>query len=204
MTDAGSGNRTSFIWPVAILTGLIAIIMASSWLAPFYPALGIAMTKVNLLAFGGGYTAVALMYSQAVTTHAWVSGSEFIDGLALSQVTPGPVIVTATFIGYKLGGAIGAIFATICVILPSAVLLIALAPQFTRLRRLKFMDPLIQGLLAAFMGMLLFVLWQVGSVAVTEPLTIVLALGSVVAILFGPNPVWIVLSSAAISVIFGR
>jgi chromate transporter len=187
-----------------ILATFIAMILMSRWLAPFYPPLGVAMAKINLLAFGGGYTAVALMYDQAVTAHSWVSRPEFIDGLAFSQVTPGPVIVTATFIGYKLGGFVGAAFATVCVILPSAVLLVALAPQFVRLRRITGMGRLVHGLLAAFMGMLLFVLWQVAAVGMTEPLTIALAIGAIVALRFKPNPIWIVLGAMTVALIFGR
>ena len=195
---------TSLVWPVMILAAFVAMILSANWLGPFYPPLGIAMAKVNLLAFGGGYTALALMYNQAVTAHAWISGSEFIDGLAMSQVTPGPVIVTATFIGYKLGGVSGAVFATVCVILPSGVLMVVFAPQFARVRKFKLMGPLVQGLLAAFIGMLLYVLWQVASVGVNDPFTIALAIGSIVALRLKPNPVWIVLGAVAISLIFAR
>ena len=194
---ARSMSRT-WIWAAVILGGFAALIAASGWLAPVYPALGAAMAKINLLAFGGGYTAVALMHNEAVTGHGWVTGPEFVDGLALGQVTPGPVIVTATFIGYRLGGLVGAMFATACVFLPSAVLLVVLAPQFERLRRLGAFNRLIRGLLAGFMGMLFFVLWQVAASGITDPLSFALALGSVVALRFKINPIWVVLGAVAV------
>ena len=95
-------------------------IVASRLASPTLPTLGVSMTKINLVAFGGGYTAVAFMYQEAVhnLAHAWLTPKEFIDGLALGQITPGPVIITATFIGYKVGGALGAVFATVCIFLP--------------------------------------------------------------------------------------
>jgi len=128
-----------------------------------------------------------------VTRHAWLSGREFIDGLTLGQVTPGPVIVTATFIGFKLGGLVGGAFATLCVLLPSAVLLFVLAPQIAGLRQSQAVSRVISGLLAGFLGMLLFVLWQLAVAGMTDPLTLAIAMGSIVALRFVPNPIWTVL-----------
>ncbi|MEW5701802.1 MAG: chromate efflux transporter [Candidatus Zixiibacteriota bacterium] len=196
--------RRVVLWAVVVVVAFVMLIVLSGKLGPSYPSLGTAMTKVNLLAFGGGYTAIALMYDQVVTAYKWLSRPEFLDGLALGQITPGPVIITATFIGYKVGGVIGAVFATVCVILPSAVLLVVLAPQFVRLRRIDIMGRVVRGLLAAFIGMLLFVLWQVASVGMTEPLTLVLAIGSVIALRFVSNPIWVVLGAMVVTLVFGR
>jgi chromate transporter len=134
-----------------------------------------------------------------VTKRAWLTGAEFTDGLALSQVTPGPVIVTATFIGYKLGGVLGAVFATVCVFLPSSLLLVLLAPQVARLRRVgggqarprpprRLRGHAVLRALAGRPG----------------PLTFGLALGSIAALWFKPNPLWIVLGAVGFAVAFGR
>jgi chromate transporter len=162
------------------------------------------MAKINLLAFGGGYTAVALMYEQVVRTRGWLTSHELLDGLALGQVTPGPVIVTATFIGYRIAGVAGAVFATACIFLPSALILLVVAPQFARVRDLKPVNCAIRGLLAGFMGMLFNVLWQVAHAGVTDLFTAGLTLASIAALLLRPNPALIVLGAVALSLLLGR
>lgn len=197
-------TRRALLWAGSITMALAGLIVAARWWAPFYPALGAAFVKINLLAFGGGYTAAPLMYDAAVRQHAWVSAPEFVDGLTLGQVTPGPVIITATFIGYKLGGLAGALFSTLCVFLPSAVLLVVLAPEVQRLRRLRAVTRLIGGLLAAFIGMLLFVLWQVAGAGIVDLLTCAIALGSIVSLRLLPNPIWTVLGAIIVALALGR
>ncbi|MBP1619866.1 MAG: chrA, partial [Acidobacteria bacterium] len=94
-------GRPSVVTAAAVLAAaalLAAAVFGSGRLNRELPALGATMTRINLLSFGGGYTAVALMYGETVGRPArgWLTPKEFVDGLALSQVTPGPVIVTGT------------------------------------------------------------------------------------------------------------
>ncbi|MBI5479286.1 MAG: chromate efflux transporter [Deltaproteobacteria bacterium] len=191
-------------WVGVVLVLFVGGILLSGRLSPLYPRLGAVMVKVNLLAFGGGYTAVALMYEQVVVANSWLAPHEFIDGLALSQVTPGPVIVTATFIGYHRGGLLAAVFATVCVFLPSALLLVLAAPHLERLRRIGAVASSLRGLLAAFMAMLFYVLWQVGRAAIIDPFTLALTLGSIAALALKTNPAWIVAGAVVLALIFGR
>jgi chromate transporter len=191
-------------WLGVILAIFVVGVALSGRLAPLYPRLAAVMIKVNLLAFGGGYTAVAIMYEQVVVANAWLTPHQFIDGLALSQVTPGPVIVTATFIGYHRGGLPAAIFATVCVFLPSSLLLVLAAPQFERLRRIGAVASLVRGLLAAFIAMLFYVLWQVGRAAIVDPFTLALTLGSIAALRLKTNPAWIVVGAVVLALVFGR
>jgi len=179
-----------------------AFVIFSRFASPVFPTLGAVMAKINLLSFGGGYTAIALMYDQVVTAHSWLSAKEFIDGLALGQITPGPVTITATFIGYRLGGVIGAVFATLCVYIPSALLLVLLAPQFARIRRFSAVQRAVRGLLAAFIAMLFFVLWQVASASLQDLATVAMALISLGALRFKVDPVWVILGAVAFSVLF--
>lgn len=181
-----------------------AFVGFSGFAAPVYPALGTAMAKINLLSFGGGYTSIALMYHQVVTTHAWLNAKEFIDGLALGQITPGPVTITATFIGYRLGGLAGALFATLCIYVPSALLLLLLAPQFARVRALAAVQRAVKGLLAAFIAMLFFVLWQVASASLQDATTVVMALLALAGLRARVDPAWIILSALAFSAAFLR
>jgi chromate transporter len=188
--------------------GLAAIFAAVVWTTGLYslqfPGLGLAMIKVNLLAFGGGYTAIALMYQHVVTTHGWLTTKEFIDGLAMGQITPGPVIITATFIGYRVGGLEGSLFATFCVFWPSSLLMVLLAPQFAKVRRMRVVAASVRGLLAAFIAMLLFVFWQVAQASLTDVPTLALAGAGFAALRMKVNPAWVILASVALSLVFFR
>jgi len=171
-----------------------------------FPALGATMAKINLLAFGGGYTAIALMFHEVVnnTAHAWLTSKEFIDGLALGQITPGPVIITATFIGYRVGGLAGAIFATVCIFLPSSLLLVLIAPHFARVRHLAAVQSAVSGLLAAFIAMLLYVLAAVAKSAFIGPWDVALAAAAFAALRLRVNVVWVVLGATAVALAFMR
>jgi chromate transporter len=200
----GTGYGRTLAWVGVVLALFAAGIVLSGRLSPLFPRLAAVMVKVNLLAFGGGYTAVALMYEQVVVANSWLTPSQFIDGLALSQVTPGPVIVTATFIGYHQGGPVAAVFATLCVFLPSTLLLVLTAPHFERLRRIGAVATALRGLLAAFMAMLFYVLWQVGRAAIVDPVTAVLTVAAIAALALKTNPAWIVVGAVVLALIFGR
>jgi chromate transporter len=191
-------SKTTVVVVCLALT-FVAFVALSRFASPIYPALGAVMVKINLLSFGGGYTAIALMYNQVVTAHAWLTAKEFIDGVALGQITPGPVTITATFIGYRLGGLLGAVFATLCVYIPSALLLVLLAPQFARIRSFTAVQRAVRGLLAAFIAMLFFVLWQVASASLHDLATVTMALVAFAALRLKVDPVWVILAAVVFS-----
>jgi chromate transporter len=202
-----TGNERRTVLTVCIVAvAYAAAIVASRAVSPALPTLGLSMTKINLVAFGGGYTAVAFMFQEAVhnAAHAWVTPKEFIDGLALGQITPGPVIITATFIGYKIGGVFGSLFATVCIFLPSSLLLTLIAPHFARFRHLRVVQSAVGGLLAAFIAMLLHVLAQVAKSAFIGPWDVALSLAAVVALRLRVDVVWVVLAATALALILVR
>lgn len=168
-----------------------ALALSGAW-NPVLPVLAATMAKVDMLAFGGGYTAIALMHEQVVKAHPWLTNQEFLDGLALGQITPGPVIITATFIGYKVAGLAGALSATVGIFLPSWLLLALLAPQFERVRGLVLVHRMMRGLLAAFVAMLVYVLWQVMQAAVGDWRGWLLAGLALVALRAKIPPLWVV------------
>jgi chromate transporter len=202
---AGSHPRT-VLAVCAVALVYAAAIVASRAVSPVLPTLGLSMTKINLVAFGGGYTAVAFMFQEAVhnAAHAWLTPKEFIDGLALGQITPGPVIITATFIGYKVGGVLGSFFATVCIFLPSSLLLTLIAPHFARFRHLRVVQSAVGGLLAAFIAMLLHVLAQVAKSAFIGPWDVALSVAVVVALRLRVDVVWVVLGAVAVSLLLFR
>ena len=120
-------------------------------------ALVALMCRVDLLAFGGGFASLPLMYYEVVDARQWLAGTTFLDGIALGQVTPGPIVITATFVGHQLGGMIGGVLATVGVFLPSFLMVVAVAPYFDRFRNSPVFARLIRGVLCSFVGLLLTV-----------------------------------------------
>ena len=116
--------------------------------------LALLMAKIDLFAFGGGYTSVPLMFHEIVEVCGWLDGKTLLDGIALGQLTPGPIVITATFVGYLLKGVIGATAATICVFLPSFLIVVLLSPGIDRLLQKKGFDCFITGILCSFVGLL--------------------------------------------------
>ena len=88
-----------------------------------YWELFLSFLQVGLFSFGGGYAAMPLIRGQVVTVHHWLSMSEFTDLITISQMTPGPIAVnSATFVGTKIAGTLGALVATFGCILPSCII----------------------------------------------------------------------------------
>ena len=200
------GYRKTLLATAGVAVAFVAALLASRFVSPAFPALGATMAKINLMAFGGGYTAIALMFRDVVqsTAHPWLTSKEFIDGLALGQITPGPVIITATFIGYRVGGLAGAAFATLCIFLPSSLLLVLIAPHFARVRHLVVVQSAVSGLLAAFIAMLMYVLAEVAKSALIGPWELALAAIAFAALRLRVNVVWVVLGSTVLALAFVR
>ena len=88
--------------------------------------------KAGAFTFGTGLAVVPLLEGDAVTRFGWLTHAEFMDGLAIGQITPGPVVITSTFIGFKTAGLIGAIVATIGMFLPSFINILLIVPRIWR------------------------------------------------------------------------
>jgi len=146
----------------------VSVLLLPLTFAPRLAQLDLTFMKVDLLAFGGGFTTIPLIQREVVDRFGWLSTREFIDGIALGQVTPGPIVITATFVGYKAGGVLGALLGTIAVFFPSFVVLTTLAPYYDRFKRSRPIQVMVRGILAAFLGMLLLVAYHFGREALVD------------------------------------
>jgi len=154
-------------WVVA--TGVaVCVLVVPLAFAPILAHLNLTFMKVDLMAFGGGFTTIPLIQREVVDRFGWVSTREFIDGIALGQVTPGPIVITATFVGYKAGGLLGALLGTIAVFFPSFLVLTTLAPHYERIKGSRPIQLMVRGILAAFLGMLLLVGYRFGHEALSD------------------------------------
>ena len=136
-----------------ILSGLLVLYLVDSKL--FHLAL--LMMRIDLFAFGGGFASIPLMLHEIVDVRGWIDSKMFMDGIALGQVTPGPIVITSTFVGYMLYGLTGAIIATIGIFVPSFLMVIAVTPVFDRLKASAYFTGATKGILASFVGLLFFV-----------------------------------------------
>jgi len=158
---------TSRGWAMAALVAACVLLLPLAF-APVLAHLNLTFMKVDLLAFGGGFTTIPLIQREVVDRFGWVSTREFIDGIALGQVTPGPIVITATFVGYKAGGILGALLGTIAVFFPSFLIVTTLAPHYDRIKRSQRVQIMVRGVLAAFLGMLLLVAYHFGKEALGD------------------------------------
>lgn len=166
--------------------------------------LGALMFRIDLFAFGGGFASVPLMLHEVVDVRAWMDGPTFMNGIALGQVTPGPIVITATFVGYWLYGLAGALIATLSVFLPSFLIVIGVVPYYDRLRESVYFNRALGGVLASFVGLLLSVTLRFAMNVTWDPGHALLAGATLVALLFQVDILWVVLVGIGISVLASK
>jgi chromate transporter len=114
-----------------------------------------AFFQVGLFSFGGGYAALPLIQNQVVTTNTWLTMGEFSDIITISQMTPGPIAInTATFVGTRVAGVVGAVIATLGCILPSCIIVLILAVLYKKYCNLKYVQGALKSLQPAVVGMI--------------------------------------------------
>jgi chromate transporter len=161
--------------------------------------------KIGAIVWGGGFAAIPFIRAEVVDARQWLSAREFIDGVALGQITPGPVAITATFVGYRVLGIAGALLATIAMFLPSFVILLVLLRVYDRIREHHLVKGFLQGILPAVVGMLLSAAVMVGRESIaTVPAAIlgVLSLSLLIAVKL--DPVWLVLGGGLVGLLLGN
>ena len=159
------------------------------------------MFRIDLFAFGGGFASVPLMFHEVVEVRRWMDGPTLLNGIAMGQVTPGPVVITATFIGYLLHGFLGGLVATVGVFLPSFMIVIAIVPYFDRIRNSPYFSRVLMGILCSFVGLLLTVTVRFASNIPWDLPRLLVAGGAFIAFLKKADILWVVLIGTGISLI---
>lgn len=130
--------------------------------------------KIGALVFGNGFTMIPLIQQEVVNIHHWLNLDQFMVGVALGQMTPGPVVITATFIGYKVMGVIGAIVATIAIFIPSFLLVVSIFGIYTKIKNNSWVNSALKGVLSSFVGIMALVVINTGRHALVDAYTIIL------------------------------
>jgi len=110
---------------------------------------------ISISLFGGGYVVIPIMQSLLVKDLQWLNAKELVDVIAFSQVTPGPILVSSTFIGFKLGGFLGALLATCCMFIPSAILMVVVSKIFNKTKDHPFIKSMISGIKVVVVGLII-------------------------------------------------
>ena len=179
-----------------------AIDRAVTSLSPGLWEIGLFFLKVGAFTFGGGLTILAFMQNQVVNHLHWLTPQQFLDGLALGQLTPGPIVMLAAFVGYEVGAIGGAVVAAAAVYLPSFILMLAVLPVMGRLKRLAWMNAALRGISPAVIGMTAVAVLRMLPSAIPDPLTGALAAGTVVVMgLWHLSPLSLMTGGAAIGLV---
>jgi chromate transporter len=161
------------------------------------PLLFLTFLKIGSVLYGSGYVLLAFLRSDFVLGLGWLTDQQLLDAVAIGQVTPGPVFTTATFIGYLIGGVPGALLATLGIFLPSFVFVAISNPLIPRIRNSPWVGSLLDGVNVASLGLMAAVTWQLGRASLTDPLTILIALASLVLLIrFKVNSTWLIAGGA--------
>lgn len=159
------------------------------------------MFKIDLFAFCGGFASVPLMFHEIVDVRNFLDSKTFMDGIALGQVTPGPIVITATFIGYLHSGLFGAAIGTISIFLPSFLILTGIATVFDKLRTQKLFNEIVRGVLSLFVGLLFTVTIQFALNLHWGVVQIILGVAALIALLLKTDILYVVLLGITMSFI---
>ncbi len=188
-SSKGGRKLLPLLLPAAITSGTGAI-----------TSLGLFWTflKIGAILFGSGYVLIAYLDAELVERLGWLTKSELLDAVAIGQFTPGPVLSTASFIGYFLNGYKGALMATAGIFLPSFLFVWLLNPIIPKLRASKLASAFLDAVNVGAVGVMLAVVLQLGTDIFTDWKTIAVAILTAI-IYFGlkqKNAVLIVLIGA--------
>ncbi len=163
------------------------------------PLMFLLFLKIGAILYGSGYVLVAYLRADFVARTGWLTEAQLLDAVAVGQVTPGPVLTTATFIGYLLAGVPGALLATLGIFLPSFVFVALTGPLIPRMRRSPTVSAFLDGVNAASLGLMAGVLAQLIPASLVDPLTVAIGVASLAILARFPiNATWVVLAGAGV------
>ena len=186
--EANPGKRTlgAFLFPV--IPGIAKLGLALS--------VSFIFLRIGAVTFGGGFVMIPEIENEVVNSHHWLTHQEFADATALGQITPGPVLIMATFVGYRVAGLMGALFSTLCVFLPSFLMTIAAGSSFRRFRTNRQMQAFLRGVAPAVTGLLVAAAWSVARSGIHTIIGATMAVVILVILLrYRPNAFWVLMGA---------
>ncbi len=159
--------------------------------------------KIGLIFFGGGYVLIPLLHRIMVDQYQWLTLKEFLDGLALSQLTPGPLAMLATFTGFKAGGFAGALVATVFIFLPCTALMLFISSHYERLRKVELIGSFFDGVIPAVVGLVAAAAYNLGRTSLVGGRDfLLLAAGFFILRFTRVSPMLVILGAAVLGLFF--
>jgi chromate transporter len=190
---------------LSLVPGPIAVMPGAAGEPPRLGALAALFSTIGAFTFGGALSMIALLDEHVVRRLQWLSPEEFIAGLALGQLTPGPILMVAAYIGYKLLGFGGALVGALAVFLPSFVLMLGILPVFDRVRSLNWAKAMIQGIVPAVIGVMVVAILRMSRAAVPDAPAMLVLIASVAALhLWRVTPMKAMLGGAVLGMLRSR
>lgn len=163
-----------------------------------------AFFKIGAFTIGGGYAMLPLIQREVVDENNWLTTEEFIDILAIAEVTPGPVAInTSTYVGYKVAGFKGAMFCTLGTILPSFTIILLIVKFFWGFRQNPMVEKVFLGIRPAIAALIFSAVYKLGKNMKLNIFVIAGALLTVLGVVvFNISPIIIILLAAFGSIIY--
>lgn len=160
--------------------------------------------RIGSITFGGGFVMIPLIEAEVVDSNHWLTHQEFVDATALGQVTPGPVLITATFIGYRVAGTLGALVATISIFLPSFLMTVVAGSSLARFHTNKIVQSFLKGVTPAVVGLLVAAGISIGRAGIHSWVGMLIALiAGAVLVRFRTNAIWVILGAGLVQFVLG-
>lgn len=150
-SDNGVPKSLIAIVSAYVVAVLVSFVNAQSFIIA---KLFSTFSSMSVLLFGGGFVFIPMIQEVVVDAYQWVTHKEFIDGIALGQVTPGPILISATFIGYKVAGIWGASLATIGIFAPPAIVMLVCTGFLDRIKSSQLIRTVLKGIRCGVIGMI--------------------------------------------------
>lgn len=200
--SAGLIFLTRWIPTPAVLSGALTNTLAVATAEPErvpLARLGWYFLKIGAVLYGGGYVLFAFVEHGLVRDHHWLTQHQVLDAIAIGQFTPGPVLSTATFIGYLLAGGWGAVVATVAIFLPSFIYVAALSPVLPKLRRSPWIAAFLDSVNVCAVALMAGVTISLAGDALRSwPMWIIAAASLAVLWKWKVNAAWVVLGGAIV------
>ncbi len=160
--------------------------------------------RMGAITFGGGFVMIPLIEAEVVDSHHWLTHQEFVDATALGQITPGPVLITATFIGYRVAGTLGALVATISIFLPSFLMTVVAGSSLARFHTNQIVQSFLKGVTPAVVGLLVAAGISIGRAGIHSWVGMLIAIiAGAILIRYRPNAIWVILGAGLLRFVTG-
>ncbi len=217
-----SGSPQALLLPFSVMASMPlattlpeVLTLSSLWggeriVAYFWPLLGFFL-KTGTFIFGGGLVIIPLLEFEVVDRLHWLTRTEFLNGIAIGQLSPGPVVLTAAFVGFKVAGILGAIVASVGIFTPSFLFIMAGAPLLLRLRQNPWVKAFLAGVRPAVLGAIAIAAIPLAQTAIVQQptlgLTVIagaIAIVALIALIRWKLPTWqLVLAGGLVGLLVG-